>query len=149
MTKRRGFEYLEHTADVYVTAYGRSLEEAFENAALATMEVMRDSNKIEPKVREEVELKSMDEKALLYNQIEELLYRFETENKLFSRFKVHTIREHENGVKLEAEIRGEVFNPERHPQKVGVKAITYHLMEIERKQDRSPYTLCMLCLYFG
>jgi SHS2 domain-containing protein len=136
MTKRRGFEYLEHTADVYVAAYGRSLEEAFENAALATTEVMTDSNKIEPKVREEVELESDDEKALLYDWIEELLYRFETENKLFSRFKVHIIRE-ENGVRLEAEISGELFNPERHPQKVGVKAITYHLMEIEKKQDKT------------
>jgi SHS2 domain-containing protein len=137
MTKRRGFEYLEHTADVYVAAYGRSLEEAFENAALATTEVMTDSNKIEPKVRDEVELESDDEKALLYDWIEELLYRFETGNKLFSRFKVHKIREHENGVRLEAEMSGELFNPERHPQKVGVKAITYHLMEIEKKQDKT------------
>ena len=137
MTKKEGFEYLNHTADVYVAAYGGSLEEAFENAALATTEVMTDSNKIQPKVSEEVELKSMDEKALLYSWIEELLYRFETENKLFSHFKVHTIREHENGVRLEAEIRGELFNPERHPQKLGVKAITYHLMEIEKKQDKT------------
>jgi SHS2 domain-containing protein len=137
MTKRRGFEYLEHTADVYVAAFGRSLEEAFENAALATTEVMTDSKKIEAKVREEVELESDDEKALLYDWIEELLYRFETGNKLFSRFKVHTIREHENGVRLEAEMSGELFNPERHPQKVGVKAITYHLMEIEKKRDKT------------
>ena len=137
MKKTRGFEYLEHTADVYVAAYGRSLEEAFENAALATTEVMTDSNKIEPKVREEVELKSVDEKALLYNWIEELLYLFETGNKLFSHFKVHRIKEHENGVRLEAEMYGEVFDPERHPQKLGVKAITYHLMEIEKKQDKT------------
>jgi len=40
-------------------------------------------------------------------------------------------------VRLEAEIRGELFNPERHPQKLGVKAITYHLMEIEKKQDKT------------
>ena len=42
-----------------------------------------------------------------------------------------------NGVRLEAEMHGEVFNPERHPQKLGVKAITYHLMEIEKKQDKT------------
>jgi SHS2 domain-containing protein len=137
MKNTKGFEYLEHTADVYVAAYGRSLEEAFENAALATMEVMTDSNNIDHKIREAVELESDDEKALLYIWIEELLYRFETENKLFSHFKVHSIEEHGNGLRLEAEMRGEVFDPERHPQKLGVKAITYHLMEIEKKQDRT------------
>jgi SHS2 domain-containing protein len=137
MTKTVGFEYLEHTADVYVAAYGSSLEEAFENAALVTTEVMTDSKKIEPELCDEVELKSMDEKALLYNWIEELLYRFETENNLFSHFKVHKIREHENGVMLEAEMHGEVYDPERHPQKLGVKAITYHVMEIEKKQDKT------------
>ncbi|MCK4320170.1 archease, partial [Candidatus Bathyarchaeota archaeon] len=30
---RRRFEFLEHTADAYVAAYGRTIEEAFENAA--------------------------------------------------------------------------------------------------------------------
>lgn len=137
MKKTTGFEYLEHTADVYVAAYGRSLEEAFEKAALATMEVMTDTNNIDPKIREAVELESNDEKALLYIWIEELLYRFETEDKLFSQFDVHSIEEHGNGLRLEAEMRGEVFDPKRHPQKLGVKAITYHLMEIEKKQDRT------------
>jgi SHS2 domain-containing protein len=136
MAKTVDFEYLEHTADVYIAAYGRTLEEAFEKAALATTEVMTDTNKIEPKIHG-VELISVDEKALLYNWIEELLYRFETGNKLFSQFNVHTIREHKNGLRLKAEIQGETFDPEKHPQKLGVKAITYHLMEIEKKQDKS------------
>jgi len=30
---------------------------------------------------------------------------------------------------------GETFDPTRHPQKVGVKAITYHLMEIAKKPE--------------
>ena len=29
------FEFLEHTADVYVRAYGATMEEAYANAALA------------------------------------------------------------------------------------------------------------------
>jgi SHS2 domain-containing protein len=34
------YEYLEHTADVRFRAYGKSLEQAFENAALAMLNVM-------------------------------------------------------------------------------------------------------------
>ena len=37
---KKRFRFLEHTADAYVEAYGSSLEEAFENAALASTEVM-------------------------------------------------------------------------------------------------------------
>ena len=36
------FEFLEHTADVYIRAYGKTMEEAYENAALAMFEVMTD-----------------------------------------------------------------------------------------------------------
>jgi SHS2 domain-containing protein len=28
---------------------------------------------------------------------------------------------------------GEAFDPEKHPSKVGIKAITYHLMEINKE----------------
>ena len=34
------YEFLPHTADVKFLAYGKTLEEAFQNAALATFQVM-------------------------------------------------------------------------------------------------------------
>ena len=37
---KKRFEFLEHTADAYIIAYGKDLAEAFENAALAMFEVM-------------------------------------------------------------------------------------------------------------
>ncbi len=40
------FEYLEHTADVYIRAYGKTMEEAYANSALAMFEVMTDTDKI-------------------------------------------------------------------------------------------------------
>ncbi|HIE14021.1 TPA: archease, partial [Candidatus Bathyarchaeota archaeon] len=38
----RKFELLEHRADAYIASYGRTLQEAFENAGLALFEVMTD-----------------------------------------------------------------------------------------------------------
>ena len=35
MEKTGKFEFLEHTADILIAAHGQTLEEAFENAALA------------------------------------------------------------------------------------------------------------------
>jgi len=130
---KKRFEFLEHTADAYIAAYGESLEEAFENAALATFEVMTDLKKIKPKVEETVELEAHDESALLYSWLEEFLIRFETTGNLYSRFKVLSIEETPSGLKLRAKAWGEPYDPERHPSKVGIKAVTYHRMEIVKK----------------
>lgn len=132
---KKRFEILEHTADAYLAVYGASLEEAFENAALATSEVMTDTRKVKPKVEEQVEVKAKDEYALLYNWLEEIIVKFDIENRLYSRFKVSTIKSTSDGFKLKAKIWGESFDPERHSQKVGVKAVTYHRMAIIKKPN--------------
>ena len=132
---KKRFEFLEHTADAYIAAYGESLEKAFENAALATFEVMTDVEKIKPKIEDLVEVEAHDEHALLYNWLEELLIRFDITKNLYCRFKVSSIKKTPAGLKLKARIWGELFNPERHPQKVGVKAVTYHRMEIVKKPE--------------
>ncbi|MFQ5999145.1 MAG: archease [Candidatus Bathyarchaeia archaeon] len=130
---KKRFKFLEHTADAYVEAYGDNLEEAFENAALATFEVMTDLEKVEPKIEDRVEVEARDESALLYNWLEELLVKFEMTNKLYSRFKISNIEETPSGFKLKAKAWGEPYDPERHPSKVGIKAVTYHQMEIVKK----------------
>ena len=43
MDKTGKFEFLEHTADVYIAAYGKNLAEAFENAAFAMSNVMTEA----------------------------------------------------------------------------------------------------------
>jgi SHS2 domain-containing protein len=78
-----------------------------------------------------------DEYALLYNWLEALLVKFEIEGMLYSKFEVQELGK-ENGVfKLKAKIWGEKFNPERHPQRVGVKAVTYHQMEIMKEREKA------------
>jgi len=126
------FEFLEHTADVYVATYGATFEEAFENAALAMFETMTDTKTIRPELKETVEIAGEDEYALLYSWLEALLLKFEVEGKLYSKFNVK-IRKKPEGYTLKAEIFGEPFDPEKHPSKVAVKAVTYHRMEIAKK----------------
>ncbi len=133
MPEKTKFEFLEHTADVYIAAYGKTLEEAFENAALATFEAMTDTGKIAPKLEETAEVEGFDEKALLYNWLETLLVKFETTESLYSKFKITSLERTGEGYRLKAKICGEKFDPAKHPSKVGVKAVTYHLMEIVKK----------------
>lgn len=130
------FKFLEHTADAYVAAYGSTLEEAFENAAYATFELMTEAEKIEPKIEENVEVEGHDEQSLLYNWLEAFLVKFDTAGKLYSRFKIHKIEKTKEGYRLIARIWGETYNSKKHPQKVGIKAVTYHRMEIVKKPEQ-------------
>jgi len=133
---KKSFEFLEHTADAYIAAYGAGLAEAFENAALAMFDVITEVKNVNPKVKDSVEVAAEDEYALLYSWLEALLIKFDIKGMLYSKFKVLDIRQTSDGFRLSAEIWGEKFNPEKHAQKVGVKAVTYHLMEIIREPDK-------------
>jgi SHS2 domain-containing protein len=129
--EKKGYEFLEHTADVYIAAHGRTLAEAFENAALAMFETMTDTEWIKPKVEETVKAEGQDKQALLYSWLEQLLLLFDLNGLVLSRFKVSSIEKAEDMYKLVAKVYGEPFDPKRHKQKVGVKAVTYHRMEIK------------------
>jgi len=128
--KKKEFEFLEHTADAYIAAYGEDLAEAFENAALAMFETMTDTKAIEPLNEKTVAAKGADKQALLYDWLERLLVMFEVEGMLFSKFRIHKIQQIEDGFKLEAKVYGEPYDHKKHRQKVGVKAVTYHRMEV-------------------
>ncbi len=129
------FEFLEHTADLYIAAYGRNLEEAFENAAYAMFEGMTDLAKVEPKQEDRIEVEGYDEQALFYNWLEALLIKFDVKGNLYSRFKVEKIEKTPKDFKLTARGWGEPFDKEKHLSKVGVKAVTYHQMEIVKHSN--------------
>jgi len=130
---KKRFKFLEHTADVYVEAYGNSLEKAFENAALAAVDVMTEPGQIEAKIEDDLEVEAPDEYALLYNWLEELLVKFELAGKLYSRFRIVSIERTSVGWKLKAKVWGELYDSEKHSSKVGIKSVTYHQMEIVKK----------------
>lgn len=127
-TKR--FEFLEHTADVYISAHGKTLTEAFENAALAMFETMTNTKKVKEVNEDNLEVIALDEKDLLYSWLEALLLKFEINNKLYSRFKVDSIKKTSKGYLLKARMWGELFDRERHQSKTDIKAVTFHRMEV-------------------
>ncbi len=129
------FEFLEHTADVYIRAYGKTMEEAYANAALAMFEVMTDTDKIAQTQHERFLVEAEDQYALLYNWLEALLVKFETEGMLCSKFEITDWKETEEAFRFTAKVWGEKFDAQKHPQKVGVKAVTYHRMMIIREKD--------------
>ena len=136
MKGKRQYEFLEHTADAYVAAYGADLTEAFENAAVAMFDVMTEVEKINPLTEDHVEASGDDEQELLYNWLEALLVKSEIKRMLYSKFKVSELAHDSSGFRLKAKVWGEKFNAKRHLQKVGIKAVTYHRMEIVKTPEK-------------
>ena len=99
-------------------------------------EVMTNTEKVSPEILDSVEVEAEDEYALLYSWLEALLVKFETNNMLYSKFEILGINETTEGFSIRATIWGEKFNAGKHIQKVGVKAITYHRMEIIKEFDK-------------
>jgi len=124
------YDYPEHTSDVYVQAYGRSLEEAFENAALGLTGVITDVSMVRPEQTVEETLEAGDVQMLLYKWLEAILVRLDAEQMVFSEFDVKIGRIGDNYV-LKAVMKGEKFKPEYHAKGTHVKAVTLHNMEIE------------------
>jgi SHS2 domain-containing protein len=129
------FEFFDVTADVGFRAYGKNLDDAFQNAALATFEVMTDTSQIKPAVKREIMVESEDEKALLYDWLSELLFLHDYDGLVFSQFKVNINQKGPETFSLHAEVYGEEFNQNTHEIRDEVKAVTFHLMEINKEKN--------------
>ncbi len=130
----QGFSHEEHTADVLIHAWGRTMEEAFEYAAKGVYEVITDTSKVKPSKRIDIRIEGIDTYNLLYRWIEEMLLYTDSEGMVFSIFRVCRIIKKEDSWIIESSVWGEPFNPEKHEHRTIVKAMTYAQMEI-KEQD--------------
>lgn len=126
------YRFLEHTADAKMQAYGKDLPEAFSNAAVGMFSLMFEPENVKPKIKKKISVKGNDQKALLYNWLEELLFLLDSEN--FVLHEVKKIRIKDN--KLEAEITGDT-NSESYSSHGEVKAVTYNEMDIKEEPGKA------------
>jgi len=129
------YEFLEHVSDAYIAAYGKTLEEAFQNAAEAMFQTMIETRTVAVTLEETVAAEGHDREELLYNWLETLLLKFDTEGKVYREFEIEKIEQRNSKFVLKAKIRGEPYKADKHKPKVEVKAVTYHQMEI-KEQNR-------------
>ena len=123
------FKFLEHIADVKFQAFGKTLEEAFSNSALAMFNSMYDG-KIEKKKKIKIKAKGKDFESLLYNFLEELIVLFDSEG--FFLAEVEKLKIDKENFSLEAEaIGGKAEDYELHTD---IKAVTYNEMVVKQEK---------------
>jgi len=129
----RKFKYLQHTADAKFQAFGETVEEAFANAALAMVSLMWDPEKIEGEIGHKIWIRGNDEKQLLFNFLEDILFRLDSMLFFTKRTEKIRIGEKNNRLFLEAILIGDIYS-ERYETFGEVKAVTYNEMEIEKNR---------------
>ncbi|MCL1904702.1 MAG: archease [Methanomassiliicoccaceae archaeon] len=122
------YETLEHTADILVRCTGNTMEECFENAAYALFDQMVDIGTIEQTTEYSFLIEAEDIEDRLYLFLSELLYMLDAESAVMKKFKVRF-----DGPKVLCEAYGETLDLNKHRPRTEIKAITYHMMDIDEK----------------
>ena len=123
------YELLEHAADVMVRCTGRDLEECFENAAYAMFDQVVDASRIEDSVERTVRVTAEDDEERLYSFLSELLFVMDTESLVFDSFKVSI-----DGDAVVCVAKGEPLDVNKHHAKAEIKAVTYHMLSVDREE---------------
>jgi len=122
------YELIDHTADVGVKAYGKTVAEAFEHAAKAMFDIITDTSTIHPVGEYHIQLEAPDLEQLLVDWLSKLLFLNDAENLVFGKFQV-TI----DANRLSAHVFGEKYNNKKHKMGVEIKAVTYHILQVNKK----------------
>jgi len=129
------YSYLDHISDVYLHVSSNSLPGIFEDAVKATYEVMINRSTVKGRKVLNAEIRADDLEQLLYKWVDHLLYVFDAKSFAVSWAKVKISDTKKRPLSLSAKIYGEEYAPSIHGQKVGVKAMTYSLMQISKEND--------------
>lgn len=126
------YRILEHTADAGFEVHGVTREQVFEAAALAFFHMMWRIGDHKTNKPEIIEVSGGDMKELLVNFLEEFLYLYDAKRLVCSQLKVTTVTD----TKICAQAWLQKFNDDRDQKLLGVKAVTYHQLSINKKGQK-------------
>lgn len=132
---KKKYKFLEDIAiaDIAYEAYGKDLNELFENAALAIFELSADLKTVDAKQKIEFELENEKLDNLLYDFLSEILFLKDSKYMVFKLVKV-AIKENKS-FKLKATLEGDTINPQKQQLENDIKAVTMHMFEVKKEES--------------
>jgi SHS2 domain-containing protein len=119
---------IDHTADLMVKAFGSTVEECFANAGYALFDQTIDLGLVEAREAVSFEVEGMDDEDRLFSFLSELLFMEDCDGMVFKELEVRFDRD-----RVLCEARGERLDRSRHRTRSEIKAVTYHMMEVDRE----------------
>lgn len=129
-----GYETFEHGADIGIRGIGRTLEEAFVNAAKALFSLMViNLHEVKPQKEVSLSAEGETEEELFLDWLNRLLSVADMEGLIFSDFGCQITRQ--ENLSLSGWARGEPVDPERHELGEEVKGATYTMLKVKKEGD--------------
>ncbi|MDP2899498.1 MAG: archease [Candidatus Bathyarchaeota archaeon] len=119
-------------ADLLVEGRGRTLGEAVANVALGMLNAITPLEGITERETYRAEAEGTDLQSLILNILDEILFLNDSEGLTA---KSLTVEIDEGRFRASAVGQGERFSAATHEVGIAVKAVTYHMMKIERTTD--------------
>ncbi len=118
---------IDHTADMMVRAFGSTLEECFGNAAYALFDQTVDLSNVGTSESVDIRVTGIDDEDRLFSFLSEMLFIEDADNLILREFDVRF-----EGDDVVCTARGERLDRSKHRVRSEVKAVTYHMMQIDR-----------------
>ena len=127
------YEYLEHTGDIGIRAYGSTLNELFINAAQGLLEAIADISTVGTTTQTKIEVSAESLEELMVAWLDELNFRHEVEEIFFRQVEIGEISE--APYRLVAIAYGEPVDFTKHVVYTEIKSVTYHQLIVEQTPD--------------
>ena len=127
------YEYLDHTGDLGVHAYGDTLSALFTNAARAMLEAMVASDSVDAVKQIPIEVTAESLEDLMVAWLDEHIFKHEVEEICFQRVEILQM----TNTKLSAIGYGEPPDLKKHLVYTEIKSVTYHQLIVEQRPDGS------------
>ena len=125
------YKLFDHTADLGVEIYGKTVTDLFANAAFAIFDIITDLKRVSSIVERKIVVKGEGWEDLLVNYLREILYMFNGEGLLLKEYPILKI----DARHLEGKVLGERFDPSKHRINTEIKAVTYHQVTVKETPD--------------
>jgi len=130
MDAARGWEIVEHTADVGIRGWGEDFPTLVEALAGGLFEVIADRSAVEPRVVRELRILGDAPEDLLHDSLEALNTLHQVRGELYDAIRVEALV-----AGLAIEVEGETIDPDRHDLRTEVKAVTWHDLRAEQTEN--------------
>lgn len=133
------YEQFPHEADVGVRGFGGSVNEAFEQAALAMTAAITAPENVTSEEKVEVECSAPDLELLLVDWLNALIFETATRGLIFGRYEVRV-----EGSRLRGSAWGEKVDAEKHDPIVEVKGATYTSLRVGQGANGEWVAQCVI-----
>ncbi len=121
------YSILEHPSDLGIEARGKTLSEAFEEAAVGLTSIIVDLDSVGAINDRTLTVDAEDVESLLVRWLSELLYLYDGEGFLTKEVDIQQF----SRTRLQANLRGDTYVEGKHHTRLDVKAVTYHQLQIQ------------------